>query len=219
MDLPEELAEMGLPFANQINKKLQTEVASKELEIKSLQSRIEDHGERIQALKEHRQNVLQELQQSQALYDARKRDLETEDHLKQIAEREDGRLSGAIKQAKSELGNIKEQMNVYENNMYRILQEIDVLKTQMKMDQTTLNAYLEKSAERDEDAMIIQKYARQDESKIKDLTLKIESLQDSLMRNRRELDKERMETVSAQVCLQLCKRRLSEQELYLTSPL
>jgi hypothetical protein len=28
MDLPEELAEMGLPFANQINKKLQTEVST-----------------------------------------------------------------------------------------------------------------------------------------------------------------------------------------------
>ena len=71
----------------------------------------------------------------------------------------------------------------------------------MKMDQTTLNAYLEKSAEKDEDAMIIQKYARQDESKIKELTLKVQSLQDNLMKNRRDLDKERTETISAQVRL------------------
>ena len=70
----------------------------------------------------------------------------------------------------------------------------------MKMDQTTLNAYLEKSAEKDEDAMIIQKYARQDESKIKELTLKVQSLQDNQMKNRRDLDKERTETISAQVC-------------------
>ena len=76
-----------------------------------------------------------------------------------------------------------------------------MLKTQMKMDQTTLNAYLEKSAEKDEDAMIIQKYARQDESKIKELTLKVQSLQDNLMKNRRDLDKERTETISAQVRL------------------
>lgn len=60
------------------------QVNKKEAEINALQSQIEDHGERIQALRDHRKNVLQELNQTQALYEARRRDHQTEDHMKQI---------------------------------------------------------------------------------------------------------------------------------------
>ena len=69
----------------------------------------------------------------------------------------------------------------------------------MKWDQQTLDAYLEESAQKDEDVLLLQKYARQDESKVKELTLRIQSLQDNLARNRRALDNERTETLSAQV--------------------
>lgn len=42
-------------------------------------------------------NVSQELQQTQALYDAKNRQIETEDHFKQLSEREAGRLHLEIK--------------------------------------------------------------------------------------------------------------------------
>lgn len=41
------------------------------------------------------------------------------------------------------------------------------LKSQMNWDQKALEAWLEESAQRDDDAMTIQKYTRSDESKIK----------------------------------------------------
>ena len=41
------------------------------------------------------------------------------------------------------------------------------IKNQMNWDQKALEAWLEESAQRDDDAMILQKYTRSDETKIK----------------------------------------------------
>ena len=41
------------------------------------------------------------------------------------------------------------------------------LKSQMNWDQKALEAWLEESSQRDDDAMTLQKYTRSDESKIK----------------------------------------------------
>ena len=69
----------------------------------------------------------------------------------------------------------------------------------MKWDQQTLDTYLEKTSQKDEDALILQKYARQDESKIKELTLKNQALHENMIRNRKALDSERTEGIAAQV--------------------
>ena len=60
------------------------QVVRNEANIRTFQSQIEEHEDRIQALREHRKNVMQELNQVQGLYEARKQDHITEDHLGQI---------------------------------------------------------------------------------------------------------------------------------------
>ena len=98
--------EMGLPVANAENKQLEAEVQRKEREISALQRQAEHLRDRVQAMEDHLKNVQQELQETQVsgakpgfqlitsvlfpyneyqgLYGARKRDLETEHHFKQI---------------------------------------------------------------------------------------------------------------------------------------
>lgn len=44
---------------------------------------------------------------------------------------------------------------------------MEELKSQMNWDQKALEAWLEESARRDEDALILEKYTRSDDSKIK----------------------------------------------------
>ena len=63
----------------------------------------------------------------------------------------------------------------------------------------TLESWLEESAHRDDDAMILAKYSRIDEDQIKSLNLRLEQLQEVAVRKKRLLDMESTETMAAQV--------------------
>ena len=55
----------------------------------------------------------------------------------------------------------------YQNNIFRNTQRLEDLKSQMNWDQKALEAWLEESARKDEDALTLQKYTRSDEGKVK----------------------------------------------------
>ena len=54
-----------------------------------------------------------------------------------------------------------------QNNIFSKTKKLEELKSQMNWDQKALEAWLEESARRDEDALILEKYTRSDESKVK----------------------------------------------------
>ena len=53
----------------------------------------------------------------QGLVDARKKEIETEQHLKRIAEREEGRLEQEVQKLQKEMDELKERKNIYEVNV------------------------------------------------------------------------------------------------------
>ena len=57
---------------------------------------IEEHQERLKILEEHLESVKMELVHTQSLVDAKNKEIETEEHLKQITERQSGRLKNEI---------------------------------------------------------------------------------------------------------------------------
>lgn len=190
---------LSMPVANAENKALEDEVQRKQQLITQHQNELGEMGDRVYAMTEHLKNVRQELLHTQALVEARDKELETEQHMLKIAEREEGRLKQEINRLTKEMDELKEQKNIYENNIFRQTQKLEEMKSQMNWDQQALEAWLEESARKDEDAMTLSKYTRQDEGKIKELTLRMEKLTEDVRLKKRQLDNEMTNTLTAQI--------------------
>lgn len=190
---------LTIPVANADNKFLEEAVQKKQKEIVSLQNNLGENTDRVYSMSSHLKNVRQELQHTQGLINARKNEIETEEHMRKIAEREEGRLKHEIQRLHKELEDLKEKRNVFENNIFKQTQRLEEMKSQMNWDQQALEAWLEESARKDEDSMILNKYTRHDEAKIKELSLRIEHLTDESHKKRRLLDNQMTETLTAQI--------------------
>uniref|UniRef100_A0A8C1YQN5 Coiled-coil domain-containing protein 39 n=1 Tax=Cyprinus carpio TaxID=7962 RepID=A0A8C1YQN5_CYPCA len=201
------LAEVGwdagfaIPVANEENKALEEELQKNQKEQLNLENKINKNKDVINALTEHLRNLRQEVSHTQALCKAREKETESEVHFRGLAERETGRLKQEVTQLENQLKTLNEKKNVQENNIFKGTQKLDELKSQLNWDQQTLEDWLQESAHKDEDTMAIIKYAKQDESKIRELTLNIEKLTLEANQKRKVLDSEVTETVTAQVAL------------------
>jgi UDP-glucose:O-linked fucose beta-1,3-glucosyltransferase len=105
-----------------------------------------------------------------------------------------------------------------QDEVFRANQLFDEMKAQMKWDQQALEAWLEESAQKDEDVMALMKYTRQDEAKVKvknnkkfififsifilnkkELMFKNERMTDEANKKKRAVEIEIMDTTSLQV--------------------
>lgn len=89
--------------------------------------------------------------------------------------------------------------SILQNEIFLENQRFDSMKSQMKWDQQALEAWLEESAQKDEDALTLKKYAKEDESKIKDLTLKLEKYVLDAQKQKKLVDDETLNTITIQL--------------------
>uniref|UniRef100_A0A5F4W021 Coiled-coil domain-containing protein 39 n=1 Tax=Callithrix jacchus TaxID=9483 RepID=A0A5F4W021_CALJA len=189
----------AIPVANEENKMLEDQLSKLKNERASLQDQLREYEERINAMTSHFKNVKQELSITQSFCKARERETESEEHFKAIAQRELGRVKEEIQCLQNEMASILEKKTDKENGIFKATQKLDGLKCQMNWDQQALEAWLEESAHKDSDALTIQKYAQQDDNKIRALTLQLERLTLERNQKRKMLDNELTETMSAQL--------------------
>lgn len=83
-------------YANEQNKELNLIVREKIQLIQHLSIEIEEHNERLKVLQDHLKSVQQELIHTQKLVDVKNQEIETEEHMKQVAERQAGRLKNEL---------------------------------------------------------------------------------------------------------------------------
>uniref|UniRef100_UPI00398E6C2F coiled-coil domain-containing protein 39 isoform X2 n=1 Tax=Pristiophorus japonicus TaxID=55135 RepID=UPI00398E6C2F len=189
----------AIPVANTENKTLEDEVQKKQKEKANLENQMTEFEDRIHAMTMHLQNVRQELTNTQSIQRAREKELETEQQLKILAEREMQRLKQEIRRLENDLALLRERKNIMENNVYRYTQKIEDLKCQLNWDKQALEAWLEESTKTDEDAITIQKYAQEDEGKIRAITVRMERMTNDANKKRKLLDNEMTETIATQM--------------------
>ncbi|XP_078482846.1 coiled-coil domain-containing protein 39-like [Ciona intestinalis] len=190
---------IAMPVANNENKLMEDELLRMQKEISFYSGDVADHDDRIHNMSQHLKNVRQELTHNLGLINAHTRELETEEHLNSIAERENGRLSQEMLRLGKDLHKMREKRNNFENKIFIQSQQLEEFKSQMNWDQQALEAWLEESARRDEDAITLQKYSTQDQSKSKELALLMGHLTEEAQKKRKCLDHETTETLTAQI--------------------
>ncbi|KAJ3398649.1 hypothetical protein CcCBS67573_g04288 [Chytriomyces confervae] len=187
------------PFANSKNKELSAQIHSKESRLQSLLSVLDDNVSRTDAMGGHLKNVKQELMHTQALHDAKTRQIETEDHFKQLADRECGRLVLEIRRTEKEIAEITDHLTTIQNNIYRGNERIDGIRSELKMEKEELSEWLRVQAEKEEDNFALLKYTKEDDARIKELSLVIEKLMQEVNKKKALLSTEVTETQVAQI--------------------
>ncbi|XP_054242272.1 coiled-coil domain-containing protein 39 [Indicator indicator] len=189
----------AVPVANAENKLLEDELQKMQKEKVNLQNELTNFKDRVEAMTSHLKNVRQEYSFTQSLYKARENEIETEQHFKALAERESGRLRSEIKRLEDEIVSLREKKNSQENIINKTTKKLENLKQQMNCDEEVLESWIKESNRKDNDTIMIQKYAQQDEGKLGALTLQVEKLTMQANQKRRALDNELTETITAQL--------------------
>ncbi|KAJ3323692.1 Coiled-coil domain-containing protein 39 [Boothiomyces sp. JEL0866] len=176
----------------------------KELETKlnGLSATVEDNQSRTEAIIQHMKNIRSESTHTQGLYDAKNRQIETEEHLKQLAEREAGRMKLDMKRMGNEVSTISDQLNILQTNIYRGNERIEAVRAEFKLETEELNEWLRVQAEKQDDNQALLKYSKEDEAKAKELGLAIEKLMIQVNKRKATLDAEVTETQVAQIELE-----------------
>ena len=187
------------PFANEENRKLDGDVKSFQAEVEYLDGAIEELGERLGTMSGHLRNVQQEVMVTQQLVDAKGKEVHSEDHMKQLAERESGRIQSDLGKMEHSVMEIQDKLNAVQTNIFRGNEKMDEFKKQMNWNQEELEQWALAMKQKEEDNLALQKYARADESKIKQLTLQIEKLTLQVQGKKQALDAEVLETQGSQI--------------------
>ncbi|KAK2860924.1 hypothetical protein Q7C36_005090 [Tachysurus vachellii] len=190
-----------IPVSNTGNTKLEDEIQRKQKDVLNLENKVSQYVEWMGAVTEHLRNVQQERTHTQALCRAVEKQKESEMHFRALADREGGRQLQEISKLRNELTSLRKKKNPRENYIFKATEKIEEFKSQLKWDQQTLGAWLEESARKDEDIMAIVKYAQQDESRIRKLTLSMEKLNLESNQKRKALENEFTETIMTQVAM------------------
>merc|ERR1711912_157002 len=163
-------------FANEENRALHTHVKDMEKQLSVVENELNECSDRNKVLNEHLKNVKQEHAHTQQLVDHKEKEIETEIHLRQLAEREIGRLRAEMTKFDRVAAEMQDSVNSVQNKIFRGNEAMDQFKVQLNWNQEELEQRVLASKQKEEDNVALERYAKADAMKINDKALQIERL-------------------------------------------
>jgi len=186
-------------FANPDARKIDLDIKAKEEQVELLVDEIEDMKDRVKVMKEHFKNVQQELEHTNALYNAKSAETHTEEHLKQLTSRSLGRSQLDAKKLQLNLEETQDQLSGTQAAIYKANEKMDEFKMQMNWNQEELEQWAVAAKQKEEDNIALQKYTRADELKIKELSMQLEQFTKEAVIQKQKLESEVTETQAKQM--------------------
>ena len=198
---PEEEEEFDdLPvFANDENKRMHQITREKEKQLAEIDAELVDTKERIEVMQGHLGSVKTEQLHTQRLIDSKIKEIETEDHLKQLAERERGRFHAEFKKLTNEIAELQDSINGVQNSVFKGNESMEQFKLQMNWNQEELEQWALAARQKEEDNLALLKYTKADESKMKDLNLQLEKMVAAVQQKKIDLEMEVTDTQAKQI--------------------
>ena len=131
--------------------------------------------------------------------DSKNKEIETEDHLKLLDERELARVRKEIAHYEKVEVEILERMNEVQQSIYKGNEKMEQFKLQMNWNQEELEQWALAARQKEEDNLALLKYTKADESKMKELNLQLEKMVAAVQTKRAELETEVTGTQSKQI--------------------
>eukprot|EP00953_Heterococcus_sp_UTEX-ZZ885_P008970 5316-Heterococcus_DN1.PRE.1 len=163
-------------FANEQSKALNAEIKAREARAESTAASLTEHIERVRVMEEHLKNVRQEVDHTNALMEAKRKEISTEEHLQALASREAGRYSQELRRLDAEAADLQDKLNSVQNAMFSANEVMDQFKLQMNWNQGELEQWALAARQKEDDGLALQRYTRADEARAKELSLQIEKL-------------------------------------------
>lgn len=189
---------LPLEMLNRTNKELTAQLSRCEQQLEEKTKGIEDQRKRLQFMKEHLANVRAEIVNTQSLAESKRREVESEESMCRIISREVGRLQQRKSQLVRKQDEVQDQMTSVQNQIFQGNLKMEELKTAMDFNQEELEQWDEARRQKEEDELAIAQYTKQDETKLRQLTMQAERLGTQVRERRTQLDDELLSAQTVQ---------------------
>lgn len=163
-------------YANEQNKRLNIMIRNQVKDLNKLYKEIDTIEERHKIIMEHSKNVEAEQLNLRGLIDEKHRDTEFENHAKQINDRVIGRMTGEIKKLEKQQIQYQERTNDNQVKIHNVGEKSEQLKLELNWNQEELEQWVMVTKQKEEDGVDLERYKKQDQIKINDLSLQIQKL-------------------------------------------
>jgi len=206
MDEPESTINMydELPdWSNKENIEKHQRILKKSSDLQVIKNDCNELKERVGILSDHLKNVQQEVNTTQQLLSAKHTQVDEETHIKQLFQRERGKIKADLSKLESLTTDIQAKWSEVQAKIFKSQQRVEAFKEEAKMNQQELDQWVVIARQKEEDFLVLQRYKREDEGKIRSMLLELEKGTSICDSKRNELNNEITATRALQIELDM----------------